>query len=89
MNRKQVQSAIKIKNMNKFHVAFKFQTTAPRSCFTGPPGAILTPVFQFVEPPYNNEKPTKQKKKVKFKIMSLKVKGVIDVPELVSHTPFS
>ncbi|KAJ0788805.1 putative major sperm protein (MSP) [Helianthus annuus] len=43
MNRKQVQSAIKIKNTNKFHVAFKFQTTAPRSCFMGPPGAILTP----------------------------------------------
>ncbi|KAM0040984.1 putative vesicle-associated membrane-protein-associated protein [Helianthus debilis subsp. tardiflorus] len=39
-------------------------------------------VFRFMEPPDNNEKPTKQKKKVKFKIMSLKVKGVLDVPEL-------
>ncbi|KAM0040983.1 putative major sperm protein (MSP) [Helianthus debilis subsp. tardiflorus] len=37
---KQVQSAIKIKNTHKFHVAFKFETTAPRSCFMRPPGAI-------------------------------------------------
>ncbi|GMP74905.1 hypothetical protein CsSME_00032168 [Camellia sinensis var. sinensis] len=40
-------------------------------------------VFKFVEPPENNEKPLDQKSKVKFKIMSLKVKGVMDyVPEL-------
>lgn len=87
---KQVQSAIKIKNTSKSHAAFKFQTTAPKSCFMRPPGAILAPgesiiatVFKFVEPPENNEKPIDRKKKVKFKIMSLKVKGVIDyVPEL-------
>ncbi|KAI3800340.1 hypothetical protein L1987_28430 [Smallanthus sonchifolius] len=87
---KQVQSAIKIKNTSKSHVAFKFQTTAPKSCFMRPPGAILTPgesivatVFKFVEPPENNEKLIDRKKKVKFKIMSLKVKGVMDyVPEL-------
>ncbi|KAK9056333.1 hypothetical protein SSX86_027423 [Deinandra increscens subsp. villosa] len=87
---KQVQSAIKIKNTSKSHVAFKFQTTAPKSCFMRPPGAILTPgesiiatVFKFVEPPENNEKPIDRKKKVKFKIMSLKVKGMMDyVPEL-------
>ncbi|KVH89605.1 Major sperm protein [Cynara cardunculus var. scolymus] len=87
---KQVQSAIKIKNTSKSHVAFKFQTTAPKSCFMRPPGAILAPgesiiatVFKFVEAPDNNEKPTDRKRKVKFKIMSLKVKGVMDyVPEL-------
>ncbi|XP_022848174.1 vesicle-associated protein 4-2-like [Olea europaea var. sylvestris] len=82
---KQVQSAIKIKNTSKSHVAFKFQTTAPKSCFMRPPGAILAPgesiiatVFKFVEPPENNEKPVDQKSKVKFKIMSLKVKEGTD-----------
>ncbi|KAK9065322.1 hypothetical protein SSX86_016705 [Deinandra increscens subsp. villosa] len=87
---KQVQSAIKIKNTSKSHVAFKFQTTAPKSCFMRPPGAILAPgetiiatVFKFVEPTENNERPMDQKRKVKFKIMSLKVKGMMDyVPEL-------
>ncbi|KAG6420673.1 hypothetical protein SASPL_117210 [Salvia splendens] len=79
---KQVRSAIKIKNTSKSHVAFKFQTTAPKSCFMRPPGSILAPgesiiatVFKFVEPPENNEKPMDQKSTVKFKIMSLKVKG--------------
>ncbi|XP_057527740.1 vesicle-associated protein 4-2-like isoform X2 [Amaranthus tricolor] len=80
---KQVRSAITIKNISKSHVAFKFQTTAPKSCYMRPPGGILAPgeslvavVFKFVEPPENNEKPLDQKSKVKFKIMSLKVKGV-------------
>lgn len=41
-------------------------------------------VFKFVEQPENNEKLSNQKNKVKFKIMSLKVKlGVDYVPELV------
>jgi hypothetical protein len=82
---KQVRSAIRIKNSSKSHVAFKFQTTAPKSCFMRPPGAVLAPgesliatVFKFVEPPENNEKPMDQKSKVKFKIMSLKVKGPMD-----------
>ncbi|KAJ4837748.1 Vesicle-associated protein 4-2 [Turnera subulata] len=87
---KQVRSAIRIKNTSKSHVAFKFQTTAPKSCFMRPPGAILAPgesiiatVFKFVEHPENNEKPMEQKSRVKFKIMSLKVKGVMDyVPEM-------
>ncbi|KAI9086627.1 hypothetical protein K1719_031221 [Acacia pycnantha] len=87
---KQVRSAIEIKNPSKFRVAFKFQTTAPKSCFMRPPGGILAPdesiiatVFKFVEPPENNEKPIDQKSKVKFKIMSLKVKGELEyVPEL-------
>ncbi|XP_044501481.1 vesicle-associated protein 4-2-like [Mangifera indica] len=87
---KQVRSAISIKNTSKSHVAFKFQTTAPKSCYMRPPGGILAPgesliatVFKFVEPPENNERPVDQKSKVKFKIMSLKVKGEMDyVPEL-------
>lgn len=87
---KQVRSAISIKNTSKSHVAFKFQTTAPKSCYMRPPGGILTPgesliatVFKFVEPPENNDRPTDQKSKVKFKIMSLKVIGEMDyVPEL-------
>ncbi|KAA8519893.1 hypothetical protein F0562_014197 [Nyssa sinensis] len=40
---KQVRSAIRIKNTSKSHVAFKFQTTQPKSCFMRPPGAILAP----------------------------------------------
>uniref|UniRef100_A0A803QK61 MSP domain-containing protein n=1 Tax=Cannabis sativa TaxID=3483 RepID=A0A803QK61_CANSA len=87
---KQVRSAIGIKNTCKSHVAFKFQTTAPKSCYMRPPGGILAPgesliatVFKFVEPPENHEKPVDQKSRVKFKIMSLKVKGEMDyVPEL-------
>lgn len=55
-----------------------------------PPGGILAPgesiiatVFKFVEHPENNEKPLDQKCKVKFKIVSLKVKGPMEyVPEL-------
>jgi len=63
-----------------------------------PPGGVLAPgesvfatVFKFVEHPENNEKqPLNQKSKVKFKIMSLKVKpGVEYVPELVCYVaPF-
>ncbi|XP_043697819.1 vesicle-associated protein 4-1-like [Telopea speciosissima] len=87
---KQVRSAIRIKNTSKSDVAFKFQTTAPKSCFMRPPGGILTPgesliatVFKFVEHPENNEKQPDQKSKVKFKIVSLKVKGGMEyVPEL-------
>ncbi|XVF40605.1 hypothetical protein PTKIN_Ptkin01aG0127300 [Pterospermum kingtungense] len=87
---KQARSAVRIKNTSKSCVAFKFQTTAPKSCFMRPPGAILASgesiiatVFKFVEPPENNEKPMDQKSKVKFKIMSLKVKAPMDyVPEL-------
>ncbi|XP_061336803.1 vesicle-associated protein 4-2-like isoform X2 [Gastrolobium bilobum] len=69
---------------------FHFQTTVPKSCYMRPPGGIIAPgesiiatVFKFVEPPENNEKPIDQKSRVKFKIMSLKVKGEMDyVPEL-------
>ncbi|CAM8882640.1 unnamed protein product [Rhodiola kirilowii] len=87
---KQARSAIRIKNTSKSYVAFKFQTTAPKSCYMRPPGAILAPgesliasVFKFVELPENNEKLTDQKCKVKFKIMSLKVEGEMEyVPEM-------
>ncbi|RAL41803.1 hypothetical protein DM860_008985 [Cuscuta australis] len=87
---KQVKSAIRIKNVSRTHVAFKFQTTAPKSCYMRPPGCILAPgesiiatVFKFVEPPENDEKPVGMKSGVKFKIMSLKVKGDMEyVPEL-------
>lgn len=71
-------------------MAFKFQTTAPKSCYMRPPGGILAPdesliatVFKFVEHPENNEKLVDQRSNVKFKIMSLKVKGEMEfVPEL-------
>ncbi|KAB1209972.1 Vesicle-associated protein 4-2 [Morella rubra] len=67
-----------------------FQTTAPKSCYMRPPGGILAPgesiiatVFKFVEPLESNDKAIDHKSKVKFKIMSLKVKGEMDyVPEL-------
>ncbi|XP_057954515.1 vesicle-associated protein 4-2-like isoform X2 [Malania oleifera] len=87
---KQARSAIRIKNASRSHAAFKFQTTAPKSCYMRPPGGILAPgesliatVFKFVEHPENNEKLVEQRSRVKFKIMSLKVKGGTDyVPEL-------
>ncbi|KAG0471396.1 hypothetical protein HPP92_015942 [Vanilla planifolia] len=87
---KQVRSAVRIKNTSKSYIAFKFQTTAPKSCFMRPPGGVLSPgesiiatVFKFVEQPENEEKPLQSKSKVKFKIMSLKVKGPMEyVPEL-------
>ncbi|KAF5728006.1 vesicle-associated protein 4-1-like [Tripterygium wilfordii] len=87
---KQVKSAVRLKNTSRSHVAFKFQTTAPKSCYMRPPGGILAPgesiiatVFKFVEHPENNAKQVDPKSKVKFKIMSLKVKEGMDfVPEL-------
>ncbi len=89
---KQVRSAVRIKNTSRSPVAFKFQTTAPKSCYMRPPGGILSPgesliatVFKFMEHPENNEKQKQfdQKSNVKFKIMSLKVKEGMDyVPEL-------
>ncbi|XP_007021247.2 PREDICTED: vesicle-associated protein 4-1 [Theobroma cacao] len=89
----QVRSAIRLKNTSKSHVAFKFQTTAPKSCFMRPPGGILAPgesiiatVFKFVERPENDDLQVDLKdlkSKVKFKIMSLKVNaGEEYLPEL-------
>ncbi|OIW05251.1 hypothetical protein TanjilG_03640 [Lupinus angustifolius] len=87
---KQVRSAVRLKNKTKSHVAFKFQTTTPKSCYMRPPGGILAPgesliatVFKFVEQPENNEKIQDLKTKAKFKTLSLKVKEGVDyVPEL-------
>eukprot|EP01018_Ginkgo_biloba_P027397 Gb_19019 [translate_table: standard] len=87
---KQVSSAIRIQNISRSNVAFKFQTTAPKSCFMRPPSGMLVPgesiiatVFKFVEPPEQPEKPQDRKSKDKFKIVSLKVKGGIEyAPEL-------
>ncbi|CAK9207582.1 unnamed protein product [Sphagnum tenellum] len=84
---KQVSSAIKIKNVSRSHVAFKFQTTAPKSCFMRPPSGVLPPngsiiatVVKFVEKPENSQE---KKNKDKFKIVSLAVKaGVEYTPEL-------
>ncbi|KAL1073850.1 hypothetical protein V6Z11_D11G251300 [Gossypium hirsutum] len=66
-------------------LVWHFQTTAPKSYFMRPPGAILAPgesiiatVFKFVEPPENNEKQMDQKSRVKFKIMSLQLTGRSD-----------
>ncbi|XP_040942872.1 vesicle-associated protein 4-1 isoform X4 [Gossypium hirsutum] len=70
----QARSAIRLKNTSKSHVAFKFQTTAPKSCFMRPPGGILAPGESIIatERPENNEVQVDLKSKVKFKIMSLK-----------------
>lgn len=84
---RQVSSAVRIKNVSKSCVAFKFQTNAPKSCFMRPPNGILTPkesilatVMKFVEQP---EHPQEKKTKDKFKIVSLKVKeGTEYTPEL-------
>lgn len=75
---KQVSSAVRIKNVSRSYVAFKFQTNAPKSCFMRPPNGILAPkesilatVMKFVEQP---EHPNEKKAKDKFRIVSLKVK---------------
>ncbi|KAE8676976.1 Vesicle-associated protein 4-1 [Hibiscus syriacus] len=86
----QARSAIRLKNTSKSHVAFKFQITAPKSCFMRPPGGILAPgesiiatAFKFIERPENDEVRVDLKSKVKFKIMSLKVTAGVDyLPEL-------
>ncbi|KAL9676041.1 hypothetical protein QQ045_004254 [Rhodiola kirilowii] len=91
---KQVRSVVRIKNTSKFHVALKFQTTAPKSCYMRPPGSILAPgetiiatVFKFVEQPENNEQQSDQKSNVKLKILNLKVttEGVDYAPELDAY----
>ncbi|KAG9159571.1 hypothetical protein Leryth_013553 [Lithospermum erythrorhizon] len=87
---KQVKSVVNIKNGSKSYVAFKFQTTEPKSCYMRPPGGIIAPgesifatVFKFMEHSENNEKYVDQNRKIKFKLMSLKVKEGTDyAPEL-------
>eukprot|EP00257_Ricinus_communis_P026916 XP_025014330.1 vesicle-associated protein 4-1 [Ricinus communis] len=74
---KQVRTAIRLKNTSRSHVAFKVNYLLIHLM------SFNWAVFKFVELPENNEKVIDQKSKVKFKIMSLKVKGGIEyVPEL-------
>ncbi|MCD7462883.1 hypothetical protein HAX54_049576 [Datura stramonium] len=90
---KLTSSSLRLKHSSSSSCNMEFQTTAPKSCYMRPPGGILEPgetlyhfIFKFVEHPENNEKPVDQKSKVKFKIMSLKVKEGVDyVPELLGH----
>lgn len=85
---KQVSSAVRIKNISRSYVAFKFQTNAPKSCFMRPPNGVLAPketilasVVKFVEKPDHPDE--KKSTKDKFKIVSLKVKkGTEYTPEL-------
>ncbi|GLJ18836.1 hypothetical protein SUGI_0336470 [Cryptomeria japonica] len=85
---KQVSSAVRIKNVSRSYVAFKFQTNAPKSCFMRPPNGVLAPkesilasVVKFVEQPDHPDE--KKTTKDKFKIVSLKVKqGTEYSPEL-------
>lgn len=85
---KQVSSAVRIKNVSRSYVAFKFQTNAPKSCYMRPPGGILAPkesilasVAKFIETP--DHPAEKKSTKDKFKIVSMKVKqGIEYTPEL-------
>ncbi|KAG9143178.1 hypothetical protein Leryth_010104 [Lithospermum erythrorhizon] len=65
---KQAKSAVGIKNTTKSYVAFKAQTTAPKSCYMRPPAGVLAPGEtliatgpQVCEQPENNEKPVDKK----------------------------
>ena len=63
----------------------RFESCSSSECLV-----FLMAVFKFVEAPENNEKLVDQKSRVKFKIMSLKVKGPMDyVPELVCNLHLS
>jgi len=84
----QVSSAIKIKNVSKGHVAFKFQTNAPKSCFMRPNSGVLAPketliatVMKFIEPVEGDQE---RKTKDKFKILSLPM-AADKVEELSSY----
>lgn len=91
---KQSTSAVRIKNISRSAVAFKFQTTAPKSCFMRPPNGVLPPgeslvasVVKFIELPkaleQNSVVPHKRKTHDKFKIVSLKMQEGVDfTPEL-------
>lgn len=91
---KQSTSAVRIKNVSRSAVAFKFQTTAPKSCFMRPPSGVLSPgeyivasVIKFIELPKALEQgkgaPLKRRTRDKFKIVSLKMlEGREFTPEL-------
>lgn len=91
---KQSTSAVRIRNISHSNVAFKFQTTAPKSCFMRPPTGVLSPgesivatVVKFIELPKSVarsvEVPVKRRTRDKFKIVSLKIhEGLEFTPEL-------
>lgn len=84
---KQATSAVRITNVSRSGVAFKFQTTAPKSCFMRPPSGVLSPgesivatVVKFIEHP---ERSQRKQTKDKFKIVSLKLReGIEFTPEI-------
>lgn len=85
---KQATSAVRIKNVCRSHIAFKFQTTAPKSCFMRPPYGVLSPgesivatVVKHIHRPQRAR--TTNQAKDKFKIISLKMlEGAEFTPEL-------
>ncbi|KAH7443208.1 hypothetical protein KP509_02G025900 [Ceratopteris richardii] len=85
---KQATSAVKIKNICRSSIAFKFQTTAPRSCFMRPPCGVLLPgestvatVVKLIHRPQRRARANQAKDK--FKIISLKMEqGIEFTPEL-------
>ncbi|KAI5063032.1 hypothetical protein GOP47_0021579 [Adiantum capillus-veneris] len=91
---KQSTSAVRIRNISRSNVAFKFQTTAPKSCFMRPPTGVLSPgeaiiatVVKFIELPKSVEQgvqvPLKRRTRDKFKIVSLKIHEDLEfTPEL-------
>eukprot|EP00250_Pteridium_aquilinum_P021089 c25022_g1_i1 orf=1186-2241(+) len=91
---KQSTSAVRIRNVSRSAIAFKFQTTSPKSCFMRPPSGVLSPgesivaiVVKFIELPraleQDQEIPLKRRTRDKFKIVSLKIhEGLEFTPEL-------
>ncbi|MCO5577348.1 hypothetical protein L7F22_031177 [Adiantum nelumboides] len=91
---KQSTSAVRIRNVSRSNVAFKFQTTSPKSCFMRPPTGVLSPgecivaiVVKFIELPKSlgrdAEVPLKRRTRDKFKIVSLKIHEDLEfTPEL-------
>lgn len=84
---KQATSAVRIKNVCRSLVAFKFQTTAPKSCFMRPPYGVLSPgeaiVATVVKHIHRPQGARTNPAKDKFKIISLKmVEGAELTPEL-------
>lgn len=84
---KQATSAVRIKNICRSNIAFKFLTTAPKSCFMRPPCAVLLPgesiVATVVKLIHRPQRARSKQAKDKFKIISLKMlRGVEFTPEL-------
>ncbi|MCO5551593.1 hypothetical protein L7F22_005098 [Adiantum nelumboides] len=84
---KQATSAVRIKNVCRSNIAFKFLTTAPKSCFMRPPCGMLLPgefiVATVVKLIHRPQRAQSKQAKDKFKIISLKMlSGVEFTPEL-------